>query len=193
MPTYVDPVTGLVEDRDGPTEEFRQKHQLTYLKDSAARRRLTGMEQLLLKQQITPEEFEAGYARFAVDWLKGYVGKSKSSWDMSGGGAGAGHPDETRHDAATRYSAAEHYLDGNRSPVANGVARSKIMLMFCVEDQSFAAIGRTINRSADSTKARVRHLLELLAEHYKNVDREAGISETASTKDAALKRVDPKL
>jgi hypothetical protein len=65
--------------------------------------------------------------------------------------------------------------------------------MFYPEDQSFVTIGRAINRSEDSAKTRVRKILERLTDYYERVDRKNGISETASTIDRAMQKLDPKL
>ena len=61
-----------------------------------------------------------------------------------------------------------------------------------MEDNSYAAIGRTLGIDGEAAKVRIAVYLCALALHYAAADRRAGRSETPHTKEMALRRFQPK-
>ena len=186
-----------MEERDGPTDEYRRHHPyLSYLAGTAARRRLWMREQLAVRQEISPEACEAG-GWFAEDYLIGVVGRSNSSLDVRFGGSGGRGREinDHSHEAAIRYNAAVAFVDADRGlrKVCKQRRPSEVLVWLCVNDDAFAAIGRQTNKSGDAAKTLCCKLLEVLALHYERVDEVRNRSTTAMTYEAALKRFDPKL
>jgi hypothetical protein len=194
MPKKMSQPPAPLEERDGPTEEYRRHHNLTYRSHSPARRKLTRLEQLLLHREISPQASEAG-RRIALDYLVGYVGRSACSLHISSVSTNNWERciDDRSHEAAGRYEAAANFLDADRKQWSkNGRKPSSVLVSLCVHDESFKQIGTTIGRSGDSTKTYCRNQLEALALHYKDVDEKRGLTVTAGTYESALENFDPK-
>jgi hypothetical protein len=77
--------------RDGPTEQFERHHDVVERSGKCGGKRVRWrLEGMLLSGFISPEQADAG-RRFAIDYLKGIVGRGRSCLDITpSGGGGAG-------------------------------------------------------------------------------------------------------
>jgi hypothetical protein len=175
--------------RDGPTESFKQHHDVTHRSTGAGGKRVeTRLEQLMMTDWITPEQWDAG-RRFGIDYVIAYDSRSRSCLDISVRGSADGLT-ESRHDAANRYDAAKRAVDSESS---HSYRPSDVLLAFCLRDASFASIALTMGRSTrqETAKARIVKLLATLTVHYEIADKLAGRSSTPHTKKMALARIEP--
>lgn len=183
--------SSVLEPRDGPTEEFREHIDVT---DRAAggKKVFSKLEQLLISRQIGPEQSEAG-RRFAHDYLKGSVGRTSSSLNVSMAGRGSDGMTDVRLDACRRLDEAVTALEKARpARMARGRA-GELLIELCVNNTSYTQLARSFKVSKDLVKDWIFELLAVLAAHYERIDKANGRSSTAHTYQSALDRFEPEI
>lgn len=188
--------TGVLADskdlRDGPTKEFREKHDvITRSSSVGGKRRYTQLEQFLYSGTITPEQGEAG-RRFARDYTIA-LGRGKSCLSQSLSRGDASFYTQSIHDSMQRFREASAVIDTTCKAVSGALLPSGLMVRICVDDESIRSLSRDLGRHADTIQNRFTTYIEALADHYSKIDRKNGRSTTAYTKVLALRRFDPDL
>jgi hypothetical protein len=192
----VSPETPRIEELEeevvGPTDEFNEKHDVVARTGGVGKRVRTRLEALLLGGYVGPNQAAAG-RRFALDYLKGCVGRGQSCLSIGIPGSGNGHPSEERHDPAANFEKARVALDGSRLPQALGIHPSQVTIAFCVEDRSFSDIGAMLGVNDTLAKVRIAVYLTTLGLHYQAIDRMSPRSTMPGTMDGVAAMFDPDL
>jgi hypothetical protein len=185
--------SSALDPRDGPTAKFVEHHDVISRGGGEGKRVYSKIEMLLRTRHVTPEQSEAG-RRFTIDYLTGRVGAGRSCLDMSAsGGGGDGHPSMHRIEASGRVGDAKVALDAAKCHTFGGQTAFDILVSVCIRDVPFSAIATAAEVSDETAKSWIAQYLAVLTAHYEGVDKRKGLSTTAYTQDAALKRYDPVL
>jgi hypothetical protein len=188
-PTQID----ALDARDGPPPEFHQHHEVaTRAGGSGGKRVKTRLEQLLLADDISPEEAEAGL-RFAGAFLMGCISGSKASFLREPGGSSTGgfNRPVIRSEAYGRYQAAAHAIASSFDDTTTGRDTAEWLRMFVVDDCPFSEIAQYATTTPKTVKRRIIRALGILAGHYGELDAARGKSTTVGNRDAALRRFEP--
>lgn len=182
---------GLLSSRDRPNEEYFRHHSVVSRAAGIGGMRVkTRLEQMLTAGDITPPESEAGW-RFGRDWLiSGFTstGSSLSFFDVKSSGDPV--PNEGRLDAARNHRLASLALLRPRRDQFDKIP-VQTMVAFTVEDRAIADIAADMASTWRTAKRRIIKNLQILVEHYDEVDGATRKSATLHTKEAALRRFDP--
>jgi hypothetical protein len=184
-------MSDVLEQRDRATDAFKRHHDVKGRRSGAGDRRYWRLEQLADKDDISPEQCEAGQRWRKNFQSAGFEGSSRSCLDMSPRGV-SGNPNEFREDAARAHFCALVALDGSRSSDA-WFLPSAVVTGLCVEDLPISRIAFNLGLTPGRTKVLIGDYLTLLAEHYAAEDKRRGKSSTAQTKEAALARFEPEV
>lgn len=182
---------GLLSSRDRPSDEYVRHHSVVSRAAGIGGVRVkTRLEQMLTSGDITAPESEAGW-RFGRDWLiSGFTspGSSLSFFDVKSSGDPV--PNEGKLDAARNHRLA---ADALRRPRRDQMDRNPVhtMVAFAVEDRAIADIAADMASTWRTAKRRIIKNLQILADHYADIDGATRKSTTLHTREAALQRFDP--
>jgi hypothetical protein len=179
----------VLEPLDGPTKEFRDKHEITSRSKVAGKRRRLPLEVLLDSGDITPEEYDAG-DKFGRAYNVGSVGSSASALYRSGGKGSGDNSLEWRLDQGKVLREASVALNAEHGWVG-GVPPDQFMAEICAIGTSFKALAERIGIHDERVRTQASKMLQTLAGYFRRIDRQEGVSVTPGTKDQVKRRLDP--
>jgi hypothetical protein len=172
--------------RDGPNEWFKQHFDVTDRARGTGKRVLSRLDKLLLDDDISPGEFEAG-RRFADSWNSAHASRGCASFMRSTHGGGGGDYDRgplMRLAAATRFREARDAIIGGFANAETGRMAAEVLRRFVVDDESFNEIGKVLGVDHKTALRRATKALCLLSHHYANVDHNRGRSTMAPSNES---------
>lgn len=185
------PMTTLdvLDARDGPTEQFKAKHEVVSRAKVAGKRRRLPLEVLLDSGDITPEEHDAG-DKFGRAYNVGSVGSSASAIYRSGGQGPGDSSLEWRMDQMQILREASVALNAAHGWVG-GVPPDDFMAEICAIGTSFKALSERIGVHHERPRVQAAKMLQTLALYFRQLDRQRGVSTTPGTAQQVKKRLDP--
>jgi hypothetical protein len=178
-----------------PTPQLSAKFQLISRAGVQGGRRIqTRLERMIEAGDIPPESGYAGW-RFGRDWIMSF-GKGRVGWQIERSPVATGQKDpfDTKIDAATRVRAASEALDAAAKPPCAWVTAAEVVRAFVVDDAPLIEISQRCGFGDDrKAKRRLVAYLDILAEHYRAADEDAGRSDAPHSRNAVLQRLQPPL